>query len=124
MAHGWLNHAKKLFNLDIEVFSAGVETHGLNPRAVEVMKEDGIDISHHQSSLIDDYMNTGISHVITVCDHAAEQCPIFSEAVEKTHHNFSDPSKLADQGNEVLPAYRKTRNEIRDFVFSYIQQIR
>jgi len=124
MAHGWLNHFKTLLNLDIDVFSAGVETHGLNPSAVKVMAESGIDIHNHSSNLIEEYLDLGITHAITVCDHAAERCPIFPQKVEVSHQNFSDPSKIDGSEPETLPYYRQTRNEIRDYILVYLQQFR
>ena len=122
MAHGWLNYFNEKMDLNLSVFSAGVETHGLNPMAVKVMTEAGIDIQTHTSNLIDDYLDLGISHVITVCDHAAERCPIFPEKAEISHHNFSDPSKIKGTEEETMPNYRATRNEIRDYILSYIHQ--
>ena len=122
MAQGWLNHFVELLKLDIEVYSAGVETHGLNPSAIKVMAEDGVDIAHHNSDHVDTYLNEGITHVITVCDHAAEACPIFPGKVIRTHQNFSDPSKINGSEEETLPHYRQTRNEIRKFSLSYLHE--
>ncbi|NND77210.1 MAG: arsenate reductase ArsC [Flavobacteriales bacterium] len=122
MAHGWLLHLANLMKLDIEVCSAGVETHGLNPLAVKVMTESGIDISQHTSNHIDEYFSKGITHALTVCDHAAEVCPIFPEKVDVSHHNFTDPSKQKGTEEEVMPAYRNTRNEIRDYCLKYLQK--
>jgi arsenate reductase len=75
------------------VYSAGIETHGVNPRAVATMKEDGIDISNHSSNHIDEYQNIDFDFVITVCDHAREQCPFFPTRAKRYHYNFPDPAK-------------------------------
>ena len=122
MAHGWLLHFAKILELCVEVCSAGVETHGLNPFAVKVMDEANIDISEHTSNHIDEYIDTGVTHAITVCDHAAEVCPIFPEKVDVSHQNFTDPSKQKGPEEEILPNYRITRNEIRDYCLSYIRK--
>lgn len=122
MAHGWLDHFASLLGTGVDVFSGGVETHGLNPLAVKVMGEAGIDISQHTSNHIDEYLDKGITHAVTVCDHAAEVCPIFPQQVNVSHHNFTDPSKQKGTEEEVLPAFRKTRNEIRDYCLAYLRQ--
>lgn len=120
MAEGLTRHLKG----DIfEVFSAGVETHGLNPNAVKVMSEIGIDITTHTSDHINKYLNTGLEYVVTVCDNAKESCPIFPEKVKTIHVSFPDPpalaKKLAAQGKseeEQLDCYRKVRDKIKEFV--------
>src|ERR1700733_12381237 len=85
MAEGYL---QKFAGDKAIVYSAGIETHGVNPRAIEIMKEDGIDISHHTSNHIDEYPNIDFDFVITVCDHAKEQCPYFPSSAKQFHHNF------------------------------------
>jgi arsenate reductase len=93
MAHGYLQQ----FAQDrADVLSAGVETHGLNPKAVQVMAEDGVDISHHTSNLVDEYASLPIDYVITVCDSASERCPVWIGQTHRTHHNFIDPPKQPD----------------------------
>ena len=115
MAEGWL---RELRGADFSVFSAGVEKHGLNPRAVAVMAEAGVDISRQQSQTLDD---TGLDFdlVVTVCDHAAEVCPVFPGKAKVLHHSFDDPPGLTrDEKDEkkILPAYRRVRDEIKAFV--------
>ena len=112
MAEGYL----RKFNPNKTIKSAGVATHGLNPLAVKVMGEDGIDISGHTSNLVDEYMDIPFDVVITVCDHANEVCPVFPAVKHQIHQNFEDPSKLPGTEAEVLPAYRKTRDDIKEFV--------
>ena len=116
MAEGWTRHLKED---EIEVWSAGVEVHGLNPVAVKVMEEAGVDISGHQSSHVKDVLDIPFDYVITVCDHARESCPIFPRPVKKIHTSFDDPPYLAESAKseeEVLAIYRRVREEIREFV--------
>jgi arsenate reductase len=112
MAQGYLQHFAPE---GITVYSAGVETHGLNPRAVWAMAEDGIDISNHTSNHIDEYADVEFSYVLTVCDHALETCPWFPGGAKKLHHSFSDPSKLEGTEEEIKAAFRKTRGEIKTY---------
>jgi len=116
MAEGWARHLKgDLF----EVYSAGVEAHGLNPIAVKVMAEAGVDISAHRSKLVTELLDKGIDYVVTVCAHAAEVCPRFPGKAKVIHHSFQDPpalAKTAKSEEEVLSIYRRVRDEIRDFV--------
>lgn len=97
------------------IFSAGVEKHGVNPRAVWVMKEDGVDISEQTSNLIDEYASIDFSVILTVCDHAQEKCPVFPSRAERIHQNFPDPSKMAGTEEEIRLEFRKVRDEIREF---------
>ena len=115
MAEGFLKRYAKEFKLDIEVISAGVETHGLNPRAVIVMEESGINISKQTSDLVDDYLNTGVTHLFSVCDHAKESCPVFPEQVKHIHYSFPDPAKATGSEEEILDSFRATRDEIDNF---------
>ena len=119
MAHGYL---QQFANTRAEVLSAGVETHGLNPKAVQVMAEDGIDISHHTSNLVDAYADLSIDYVITVCDSAAERCPVWIGRTHRTHHNFTDPSKATGMPDEVMTAYRTVRDEIRTFSQQFVTE--
>jgi arsenate reductase len=121
MAEGWLRHLKgDLYN----VFSAGIETHGLNPYAVKVMAEAGVDISGHRSQLLSDFDEQPLDYVITVCGHANESCPFFPGDTKVIHVGFDDPPKLAQEisgdsfedEESKLDCYRKVRDEIRDFV--------
>ena len=120
MAEGW-THALK--SDVIEAYSAGIETHGLNPNAVKVMAEAGVDITSQKSENIADLTHIPIDVVITVCGHAHENCPIFPGTARVIHHGFDDPPKLArelaEQGADEetqLNAYRRVRDQIRLFV--------
>ncbi len=118
MAEGWARHLKGDV---LEPYSAGVETHGLNPNAVKVMAEAGVDISGHQSKHVDTLLNVGLDHVITVCGAAHESCPVFPGETKITHVAFDDPPKLAKDAQteeEALAHYRRVRDEIRQFVES------
>jgi len=104
---------------DYEVASAGIETHGLNPNAVQVMAEIGIDISGHSSKTLDDLAGREFDYVITVCDSARETCPWFPAGTALLHQGFDDPPVLAEKAaseEEVLDKYRRVRDEIRDYV--------
>lgn len=104
------------------VYSAGIETHGVNPLAIEVMKEDGIDISSHTSNNMGEYRGIEFDFIITVCDNAKEQCPFFSSPAQKFHHNFSDPAKAEGTKEEVLAAFRKVRQQIKDYCRCFISE--
>jgi len=116
MAEGWARHLK---GDDIEAYSAGIEKHGLNPNAVKVMAEAGVDISKHQSQTVNELPVREFDYVVTVCGHASENCPIFPGKAKVVHVGFDDPPKLAaDAKNEeeALRHYRRVRDEIRAFV--------
>ncbi len=113
MAEGYLT---SLGGDKVKAYSAGIETHGVNPRAIQIMKEDGIDISNHTSNHIDEYLDVDFHLILTVCDHAAESCPIFPSHAEKIHHSFSDPAKATGSEEEIMSSFRNTRNEIKTFI--------
>ena len=116
MAEGWARHLKADL---IEAYSAGIETHGLNPRAVKVMAEAGVDISGHRSKHVRDLKEVPFDYVVTVCGHASENCPVFPGKVKRLHVGFDDPPKLAAGARteeEALNHYRRVRDEIRAFV--------
>ena len=118
MAEGWARHLKRD---QLEAWSAGIETHGLNPTAVQVMAEVGVDISGQSSKLVDALERVAFDHVVTVCDHAAENCPVFLGTATVTHRAFDDPPGMAlgaANQEEALAHYRRVRDEIRDFVAS------
>jgi arsenate reductase len=98
-----------------EVYSAGVETHGVNPRAIQVMKEDGIDISHHTSNNVNEYKDIDFDYVITVCDNAKERCPYFPSKAKKFHYNFPDPAKAKGTEVDVMQQFRKVREMIKRY---------
>ena len=98
-----------------DVYSAGVETHGVNPYAVETMREDGIDISNHTSNLVDEYQNINFDYVITVCDNARERCPYFSTNSVRLHQNFPDPGKVKGSEEEIRIEFRRVREMIKAY---------
>ena len=103
-----------------EVYSAGIEVHGVNPRAIAIMKEDGIDISNHTSNHIDEYKNIDFDFVITVCDNAKERCPFFPTKAEKFHYNFPDPAKATGTEEEILAQFRQVRQMIKDYSEKFV----
>ncbi len=118
MAEGW---TRALKGDVLEAYSAGVQTHGLNPNAVRVMAEAGVDISSHRSKHVSELLNAGMDYVVTVCDSAAEACPIFPGKAKIVHRSFQDPpalAKTAKSEEEALLHYRRVRDEIRAFVES------
>lgn len=122
MADGFLKYYAETLNKDVEVYSAGVETHGVNPKAIKVMLEKGIDLSNNTSDLVDDYLNSGITHLISVCDHAIESCPVFPEKVNHIHHTFNDPAKATGSDEDILNSFRNTRDQIDIFCKEYLTQ--
>ncbi len=120
IAEGYLQHFAKD---KAEVYSAGIETHGVNPKAIVVMKEDGIDISKHTSNNVDEYRNINFDFVITVCDNAKEQCPVFPSTAKQFHHNFPDPAKAKGTEDEITQQFRKVRDEIKNFCKQFVAEI-
>jgi len=116
MAEGW---ARALKARSILPFSAGVVKHGLNPLAVRVMAEQGIDISGQVSKTVDELPSTDFDYVVTVCDNARESCPVFPGQARMVHRSFDDPPRLAREAateEEALGHYRRVRDQIRRFV--------
>ena len=122
IAEGYLKFFKKNLNISVNIYSAGVRAEGVNKRAIEIMSKDNIDISNHSSNTIDEYLNKEITHVITVCDHANESCPVFLKKTHFTHHNFKDPSKVNGGELEIEEAFIKCRNEIKTFSERYLKK--
>ena len=117
IAEGYLRHYAG--NKAI-IYSAGIETHGVNPRAIATMKEDGIDISHHTSNNIEEYRDIDFDFVITVCDNAKERCPFFPSNAKKFHHNFPDPAKATGTEEEILQEFRKVRQLIKNYCQQFV----
>lgn len=121
IAEGYLKH---FAGNKAAIYSAGVETHGVNPRAIAVMAEDGIDISNHTSNNISEYAGIDFDYVITVCDNARERCPFFPGNAQKFHYNFPDPAKATGTEEEIMKEFVRVRELIkeycRDFVANYI----
>ena len=104
------------------VYSAGVETHGVNPRAVSTMAEDGIDISGHTSNNISEYQDIDFDFVITVCDNARERCPYFPGNAKRFHQNFPDPGKATGDEEQITEQFRTVREMIKTYCKNLIQE--
>ncbi|MDB5022087.1 MAG: protein tyrosine phosphatase [Pedobacter sp.] len=121
IAEGYLKHfaAGKA-----KIYSAGIETHGLNPMALKVMAEDHIDISGHTSNHVDEYADINFDHVITVCDNAREACPYFPGSVHQLHKSFPDPAKATGTKEKIHAEFVAIRDQIKvfaaDFVIKYV----
>lgn len=105
-----------------EVYSAGVETHGVNPRAIATMEEDGIDISSHTSNNVEEYRDMVFDYVFTVCDNARERCPVFPARVEVVHHNFPDPAKAVGTEAEIREQFADVRDMIKEYTFDLCRE--
>ncbi|WP_221392785.1 arsenate reductase ArsC [Dyadobacter sp. NIV53] len=103
------------------VYSAGVEIHGVNPKAVTIMAEDDIDISAHTSNHIDEYRNIDFDYLITVCDNAKEHCPYFPSKAVKLHHNFPDPAKATGTEKEIIEEFRAVREMIKIYSENFVK---
>lgn len=119
IAEGYLRHYSCEKS---EVYSAGIETHGVNPKAILVMNEDNVDIRHHVSNHVDEYSHIAFDYVITVCDNAKESCPFFSGKAEKFHHNFPDPAKANGSDQEILDEFRRVRDMIKTYCQEFIEK--
>jgi len=117
IAHGYL---AKFGGDRVNVWSAGIETHGVNPRAIATMKEDGVDISNHTSNNVNEYTHLTFDYVITVCDNAKENCPYFPATVKNFHHNFPDPAKAKGTEEEITAEFRRVREMIKEYSKSFI----
>ena len=112
MAEGYMRHFAEN---KAEIYSAGVETHGVNPRAIKVMAEDGIDISGHTSNNVDEYREIDFDWMLTVCDSAKEKCPWFPNQAQLIHHSFPDPWHAEGTEEEILAEFRKVRDSIKSY---------
>ena len=118
MAHGYLEHFTD--KNTVHVYSGGVETHGVNPRAIATMKADGIDISGNTSNNILEYFDVPFDYVITVCDNAKERCPYFPTQAQKFHYNFPDPAKAMGTEGEVMQQFEEVRDMIKTYCFDFV----
>jgi arsenate reductase len=119
MAEGYLRY---FAGGKAEIYSAGIETHGVNPTAIAIMAEDGIDISGHTSNHIDEYRDIAFDFIITVCDHARENCPYFPSKAQRFHRDFPDPSKTRGSEAEVLKDFRRVRDMIREYTRGFVEE--
>lgn len=117
IAEGYLRH---FAGAAAEIYSAGIETHGVNPKAIETMAADGIDISNHTSNNIDEYTNIDFDYVITVCDHARESCPYFPTKAIKLHQNFPDPAKAKGTEEEINQQFESVRDMIKSYCENFV----
>jgi arsenate reductase len=117
IAEGYMRH---FAGPEVNVHSAGVETHGVNPRAIATMKEDGIDISDHTSNNMNEYLEIPFDYVITVCDNAKERCPYFPGRVERFHYNFPDPAKATGDEATIMAAFASVREEIKAYCEAWV----
>lgn len=120
IAHGYLEYFTD--GRQVKVYSAGVETHGVNPKAIATMQEDNIDISHHTSNNIEEYFAVEFDFIITVCDNAKEACPYFPTKAKKYHYNFPDPAKAKGTDEEVKEKFRAVRQLIRDYCEEFVTE--
>jgi arsenate reductase len=104
------------------VYSAGVETHGVNPKAISIMAEDGIDICGHTSNKIDEYQDIDFDFVITVCDNAKERCPYFPTNAKKFHHNFPDPGKVTGSEEQIMQQFRTVREIVKTYSENFVSE--
>jgi len=104
------------------IYSAGIETHGVNPLAIAVMKEDGIDISAHTSNHVDEYKDIEFELILTVCDNAKENCPYFPSNANRFHFNFPDPAKATGTGEEIMAEFRRVREMIKAYCREFIER--
>ena len=105
------------------IYSAGIETHGVNPKAIQVMAEDGINISKHTSNNVNEYMDVPFDMVITVCDNANEACPYFPGNVQRFHYNFPDPAKATGTPEEIMNEFRRVRDMIKVYASDLCKNI-
>lgn len=119
IAEGFLRH---FAGSRADVYSAGIETHGVNPKAIQVMAEAGIDISSHTSNHVNEYAAIDFDYVITVCDNAKESCPYFPSRAKKLHYNFPDPAKATGTEEEVMNEFRRVRDLIKTYSAEFVAE--
>ncbi|KRT17806.1 protein tyrosine phosphatase [Pedobacter ginsenosidimutans] len=119
IAEGYLRHFARN---KVEVYSAGIESHGINPKAIDIMQMDGIDISGHTSNNINEYLGIDFDYVITVCDNAKQSCPYFSTNAVKFHYNFPDPAKANGTEEDVMEVFREVREMIRKYAQNFVNE--
>lgn len=120
IADGYLTHFAQE---KATIYSAGIEIHGVNPKAVAIMKLDGIDISNNTSNNVSEYLDIDFDFIITVCDHAHENCPyIPSKNAKRIHQNFADPSKVTGSEEKIFNAFKKTRAQIKAFCEEFVTE--
>ncbi len=119
IAEGYLRHFAKEKAI---IYSAGIETHGVSPKAITTMAEDGIDISTHTSNNVNEYDSFSFDYIITVCDNAKENCPYFPNTVIAFHHNFPDPAKAYGTEEDVLQQFVHVREMIKEYCKTFVKE--
>ncbi|HTN08526.1 arsenate reductase ArsC [Agriterribacter sp.] len=119
IAEGYLRH---FAGSGAAVYSAGIETHGVNPRAIAIMNNDGIDISKHTSNNIEEYRHINFDYIITVCDNAKERCPVFPSNAQQFHHHFPDPAKAKGTEEEIMQQFRSVRDMIKTYAYDFVKE--
>ena len=120
LAHGYLEHFTD--GRKVKVYSAGVETHGVNSSAIATMQEDGIDISQNTSNNVSEYFEVDFDFVITVCDNAKERCPYFPTKAKTFHYNFPDPAKAQGTEAEIMAQFREVREMIKQYCEDFVRE--
>ncbi|HVW14109.1 MAG TPA: arsenate reductase ArsC [Mucilaginibacter sp.] len=118
MAEGYLRHYA---GDRAKIYSAGIETHGVNPKAIQVMAEDGIDISGHTSNIVNEYAGIPFDYVITVCDNANENCPYLPGNFQRFHQNFPDPAKAKGNPEDIMDEFRLVRDMIKGYCKAFVE---
>jgi len=118
IAQGYLEN---LLKNKAVVYSAGIETHGVNPRAISTMNDDGVDITHHTSNNMKEYLSIPFDYIITVCDHANENCPYFPGNAKRFHYDFPDPAKASGTEEEIMKVFASVRNEIKRYCLDLVK---
>ncbi len=119
IAEGYL----RLFAGDkAEVYSAGIETHGVNPRAIQIMNEDGVNISKHTSNNVKEYSSISFDYIVTVCDNAKERCPYFPSTAKRFHSNFPDPAKASGTEEQIMQQFREVRELIKTYSQDFVNE--
>lgn len=121
MAEGW---AHQLGGDWLQVQSAGIESHGKNPRAIAVMQEAGVDISGQESTKLTDDMLASADYLVTVCGHADEHCPVLPAGIRKEHWPLSDPAKATGSEEEIMAVFRESRDDIKQRVADLIGRLK
>lgn len=119
IADGYLKHFSPA---NTNIYSAGIETHGVNPNAISTMQRDGIDIANNTSNHIEEYAHVDFDYIITVCDHAKENCPYFPSDAKRFHHNFTDPAKATGTEEEINAQFDAVRNEIKNYCQNFVKE--
>ena len=120
IAHGYLEFFTD--KKSVTVYSAGIETHGVNPKAIATMHDDGIDISENTSNNVTEYQDVDFDFIITVCDNANENCPYFPSKAKKFHYNFPDPAKAIGTEEEVKNEFKRVRNLIKEYCLEFVNE--